>query len=191
MILVVSTQVIVPSIIRRQLAAFIKGNCESCTFGLDRVHFSIVLVSVILEGVRLSGGDPKATRVDAEAERIVALSSFRSLVSWKLHLTGIQIHAPHVLLTEGDLPLPSSRPEERHRRTYLINGMEVVNGNFIYMRVFGMGKEARKAILHVKDIQGSGGELGNTPQLQDQVVRGKAKDRLENSGGFRDGEAGH
>lgn len=132
----------------------------------------------------MAGGVPKATRVDAEAERIVAQSTFRSLVSGKLHFKGIQIHAPYVVVTEGDLPSPPPGPEEGTRRIYVIDGMQVVNGRFTYIRVFGVGKEAREAILHVKDIQGNVGMLGNTPQLRGQMVCGQAKGRLENSGEF-------
>ena len=80
-ILIISTPVIVQRVIRRQLTAFVKESCGSCTLSLDRVHLSVMPFSVILEGVRLAGGDPKTTRVDAEAERIVALSTLRSLVS--------------------------------------------------------------------------------------------------------------
>jgi hypothetical protein len=183
-ILIISTPVIVQRVIRRQLTAFVKESCGSCTLSLDRVHLSVMPFSVILEGVRLAGGDPKTTRVDAEAERIVALSTLRSLVSGKLRFEGIQIHAPYVVVTEGDLPLPPPGPEEGTRTIYVINGMQVVNGRFTYIRVFGVGKEARKAILHVKDIQGNVGKLGNTPQLRGQTVRGHAKGRLENSGEF-------
>jgi hypothetical protein len=183
-ILIISTQVVVQRVIRRQFTAFIKESCGSCTLSLDRVRLSVVPFSVILEGVRLAGGDPKTTRVDAEAERIVARSTLRSLVSGKLHFEGIEIHAPYVVVTEGDLPSPPPGPEEGTRRIYVINGMQVVNGRFTYMRVFGVGKEARRAILHVKDIQGNMGKLGNTSQLRGQVVRGQAKGRLEDSGEF-------
>lgn len=182
-VLIVSTQVIVQRVIRRQLAAFIKEGCGSCTLSLDRIHLSMPF-SLILEGVRLTGGDSKTTRVDAEAERIVARCTFRSLVSGNLHFKGIRIYAPYVVVTEGDLPSPPPGPEDGTRRIYAIEGMEVVNGRFTYMRVFGAGREARKAILHVKDIQASVGELGNTRELRDQMVRGQAKGRLENSGGF-------
>jgi len=184
MMLIISTQVILQRVIRRQFAAFIKESCGRCTLSLDRVHLSVVPFSVILEGVRLAGGDPKATRVDAEVERIVARSTFRSLVSGKLHFKGIQIRAPHVVVTEGDLPSPPPGPEEGTRGIYVIDGMQIVNGRFTYIRVFGVGKEAREAILHVKDIQGNVGMLGNTPQLRGQMVRGQAKGHLENSGEF-------
>ncbi len=182
-ILIVFTQVIAQRIIRKQLTALVKESCGSCTLGLDRVSLSMPF-SVILEGVRLSGGDSTRTRVDAEAERIIARSTFRSLLSGKLVFKGIRIHAPYVVVTEGDLPLPPSEPQGGTRRSYTIEGVELVNGRFTYMRVFGSGKEARKAPLHIKDIQGSVGKLGNTPQLRDRWARGQAKGRLENSGGF-------
>lgn len=184
LLLIICTQMIVTRAIRRQLISFFNESCGSCTLSLDRIRLSVLPFSVILEGVRLSGGDPKTTKVDAEVERIVARTSFRNLISRSLHFKGIQIHAPHIVVTEGDLPVPSSGPEEGTRRVCIIEGIDVIAGRFTYIRVFGSGKEARKAILHVKDVQASVGELGTTPQLRDRMARGQAKGRLENSGGF-------
>ena len=65
---------------------------------------------------------------------------------------GIQVHAPHVVVTEGDLPVPPSGHEEGTRRVCVIEGIDVIAGRFTYVRVFGSGKEARKAILHVTDV---------------------------------------
>jgi len=175
---------IVTRAIRRQLISAFNESCGSCTLSLDRVRLSVLPFSVILEGVRLSGGDPKTTKVDAEVDRIVAWSSFRNLISRRLHFKGLQIHTPNVVVTEGDLPVPPSGPEEGTRRACVIEGIEVAAGRFTYIRVFGSGKEARRAILHARDIQASVGELGTTPQLRDRMVRGQAKGRLESSGGF-------
>lgn len=184
LLLIICAQMIVTRAIRKQLISFFNESCGSCTLNLDRVRFSILPFSVILEGVHLSGGDPKTTKVDAEIERIVARSSFRSLISRKLYFKGIQIYAPHVVVTEGDLPLPPSGSEEGTFRSCVIEGIDVIAGRFTYIRVFGVGKGARKAILHVKDIQGNVGELGTLPQLRDRMARGQAKGRLESSGGF-------
>ena len=183
-LLMICAQMIVTRVIRKQLISFFNESCGSCILSIDRVRLSFLPFSVILEGVRLSGGDPKTTKVDAEIERIVARSSFRSLISRKLHFKGIQIHAPHVVVTEGDLPLPPSGPEEGTAMACVIEGIDVIAGRFTYIRVFGTGKEAPKAILHVKDIQGNVGELGTLPQLRDRMARGQAKGRLESSGGF-------
>ena len=183
-ILTVSSKVIVPSILRKQLVDFVKANFGRCIFEVDRVRFSVLPVSLILEGVRLSGGDPKSTGVDANADRIVVLTSLRSLISGELHFKAIQIYAPHVDVTEGDLPLPASGPGEGPRQIYVIDGIELVDGRFNYTRIFGTGQEARRAILHVRDIQGTVGKLGTTPPLREQMARGQAKGRLESSGGF-------
>ncbi len=182
--LIVSIEVIVPSMIRKQFADLVKASCGSCAFGVDRVRCSILPVSLILEGVRLSGGDPKSTGVDAKADRIIFRTSLGSLISGELHFKAIQIYTLHVDVTEGDLPLPSSRPEEGPRPIYVIDGVEVVDGRFTYTRVFGKGHEAREAILHVRNIQGTIGKLGTTPHLREQMARGQAKGRLESSGGF-------
>ncbi len=170
--------------IRRQLAAFVNGNCESCTLSLDRVRLAVLPPSIILEGVSLSGGDYETTKVDAEIERIVAPSTFRNLLSGKLNFKKIQAHGARVVVTEGDLPVPPPGPEEGTRAVCVIEGMEVTAGSFTYIRVFGSSKDARKAILHVKDIRASVGELGTTPQLREQKVHGKANGRLEDSGAF-------
>jgi hypothetical protein len=184
LLLIICTQMIVTRAVQRQLISFFNESCGSCTLSLDRVRLSVLPLSVILEGVRLSGGDPKTTKVDAEVERIVARSSFRNLIFRSLHFKGIQIQAPNVVVTEGDLPVPPSGPEEGTRRVWVIEGIEVAAGSFTYIRVFGSGKEVRRAIFHVKDIQASVGELGTTPQLRDRMARGQAKGRLESSGGF-------
>jgi hypothetical protein len=184
LLLIIGAQMTVTRAIRKQLISFFNESCGSCTLSLDRVNLSILPFSVILEGVHLSGGDPSTTKVDVEVERIVARSSFRNLLSRNLHFKDIQVRAPHVVVTEGNLPVPPSGPEEGTRRTCVIESIEVAAGRFTYIRVFGSGKEARRAILHVKDIQASVGELGTTPQMRDRMVHGLAKGRLESSGGF-------
>ena len=184
LMILITSHLVVTRAIRRQLAAFVSESCGNCTVSLDRVRLAVLPPSIILEGVRLSGGNDKTTKVDAEVERIVARGSLRNLISGELNFEGVQAHAPHVVVTEGDLPVPPSKPEEGTRMVCVIEGIEVIAGNFTYIRVFGSDKEARKAILHVKDIRASVGELGITPQLRDQKVHGQANGRLENSGGF-------
>ncbi len=184
LLLIIGVQMTVKRGIRKQLTSFFNESCGSCTLSLDRVRLGVLPPSIILEGVRLSGGNDKTTKVDAEVERIVARSSFRSLISGKWNFKRIQAHAPRVVVTEGDLPVPPSGSEEATRVPCVIEGIEVIAGRFTYIRVFGAGKGAHKAILHVKDIQARVGELGTTPQLRDQKVHGQANGRLENSGGF-------
>jgi len=182
--LVIFTRTIAPGIVRRQLVFSFRETCPDCTLDVDRVRVSLVPVSVILEGVRMSGGDPRATAVDAKADRIVGRTSLYSMVLGRLVFGGIEVHAPHVVVTEGDLPLPVSEREEGRRRIFVIDGVELIGGAFTYIRVFGTGERTRKATLRVKDIEASVGKLGTVPSLLDQTVKGKAKGRLENSGNF-------
>jgi hypothetical protein len=182
--LLIFTRTIAPGVVRRQLVSSFEETCAGCTLDIDRVRLSFVPVSVILEGVHMSAGDPKATAVDARADRIIARTSLYSMVLRRLLFRRIQVHAPHVMVTEGDLPLHSSKHEEGRRKIFVIEGVELIDGTFTYVRVFGTGERARKATLHVKDIQASVGKLGNAPSLLDQMVKGVAKGKLENSGHF-------
>jgi len=182
--LLIFTRAIAPGIVRRQLVSSFGETCAGCTLDIDRVHVSLVPVSVILEGVHMNAGDPRATAVDAKADRIIGRTSLYSMALHRLVFRGIQVHAPHVVVTEGDLPLPSSKREEVRRRIFVIEGVELIDGTFTYIRVFGTGEGTRKAALHVKDIQASVGKLGTIPSLLDQRVKGEAKGRLENSGHF-------
>ncbi len=182
--LVIFTRTIAPGIFRRQLVSSFGETCAGCTLNIDRVCISLVPVSVILEGVHISGGDPKATAVDAKADRIIGRTSLCSMVLRRLVFRGIQVHAPHVVVTEGDLPLPSSKREEGRRRFFAIEGVELIDGTFTYIRVLGTEEKTRKATLHVKDVQASVGKLGTVPSLLDQTVKAQAKGRLENSGNF-------
>lgn len=182
--LIIFTWTIAPGIVRRQLVSSFGEACAGCTLDIDRIHVSLVPVSVILEGVHISAGDPKATAVDAKADRIIGRASLYSMVLHRLVFRKIQVHAPHVVVTEGDLPLPSSKNEEGRRRIFVIEGVELIDGSFTYIRVFGIGERTRKATLHVKDVQANVGKLGTVPSLLGQKVKGEAKGRLENSGNF-------
>ncbi len=182
--LFIFTRTIAPGIVRRQLISSFGESCTGCALDIDRVHVSLVPVSVILEGVHLSAGDPMTTAVDAKANRIIGRTSLYSLALRRLVFRGIQVDAPHVVVTEGDLPLPSSKGEEGRREIFVLEDAEFIDGTFTYIRVFGTGERAHKAALHVKDIQASVGRLGTLPSLLDQRVKGEAKGRLENSGNF-------
>ncbi len=183
-LLLITAELLVTHAIRKQLISSFNGSCATCTLTLDRVHLSWLPFSIILEGVHLSGGDPKTTKVEAEIERVVARSSFRNLILKKLHFSRIQFHTPHVVVTEGDLRVPASHREKRTLRSLVIESIDLIAGKFTYRRVFGDDKEERTATLHVKEIQGNIGKLSTLRPSRDHMSRGQAKGRLENSGGF-------
>ena len=78
--LVIFTRTIAPGIVRRQLVSSFGETCAGCSLDIDRVRVSLVPVSVILEGVHMSGGDPKATAVDAKADRMIGRTSLYRMV---------------------------------------------------------------------------------------------------------------
>ncbi len=184
LIILVICRMIATRAIRTQLEAFVTESCRSCTLDLGEIRVAVLPPSIILERVRFSGGDYKTTKVDAEVQRIVARTSFGSLISRKLEFELVQVYGSHVLVTEGDLPVPPSKARERRPKSWVIRGVELSAGTFSYIRVFGSGQESRKAVLHVKDIEAKIGELGTTAELINQKVHGQANGRLEKSGGF-------
>ena len=74
-VLLIFTRTIAPGIVRRQLASSFEETSAGCTLDIDRISLSLVPVSVILEGVHMSAGDPKTTAVDARADRIIGRTS--------------------------------------------------------------------------------------------------------------------
>jgi len=69
--LVIFSRTVAPGIVRRQLVSSFGETCAGCSLDIDRVRVSLVPVSMILEGVHMSGGDSKATAVDAKADLII------------------------------------------------------------------------------------------------------------------------
>ncbi len=180
---VVATEVVAPRLIRRKVIALIEENCGSCTFTLPRVGISLLPVSVSLEAPQLVWGEPHYTRVDAQAGRILARISLLKLLRRQLYFRQVEIEAPKVVVTEGDLRFPPSEPREAappSRWTYVSQGVKLNAGKFRYVRL----RQPQNAIIRVSDIEGNVGPWGTTPDLHGQETRAHAKGRLEDSGSF-------
>ncbi len=188
LLLLVLLFTVVPRLISGKFENLVSEDCESCSVTVDRTRLSFFPFSVLLEGVHFRGWDPKATGLEADVAGVRATIAVFRLLKGEFHITKLLVDSPVVVVTEGDLKTPLSKSGasgEKRKIKFVIEAIRIKNGSFTYVRDYPEpGAETRHAALHVKDIQGTIGPVGNTPPLLERTVLAEVQGRLENSGHF-------
>ena len=179
---IILKEVIAPNIVRRRLISAVQNSCETCELSLSRVNISLMPLALSSSHVHFTGGEPNATVVHAEAERVYMPFSLFPLFKSRLRIGRIKIEQPLVKVTEGDLYASSSTEDSKAQPFDLeIEGVNVKKGSFIYIREHPGRKEAS---LGLSRINVAMGPVGSSDRLRDTYVEASADGLLEESGQF-------
>lgn len=186
--LVVGTPLFAPIFIKRALLAQVKNTCEDCSLSIDHSALNLLPFEVTFDHVRFTAGNPLITRYEAHAARIVARISPSRLFVRELILQPLRLEGLEVTITEGDLPstpTPDDGKAPPSAWTYSLDGAQISDAKFTYVRISGNGRATRRALLNLKNIQADIEGLGTIPALKAKIASAKLSGRLENSGEFR------
>ena len=173
---------VAPGLVRRRLISAVHDNCGTCELSLDRVSVSLRPPALDCSRVRFTGGEPNATVINVEAERVHLPFSVLPLLNGRLRAGRIVIERPEVKVTEGDLYASSSAKGGAARGPDLeIAGIEVKNGSFLYIREHA----GRKGGLSVSGINAALGPVGSSGSIRNEYAEANAAGLLERSGKFR------
>ena len=169
----------VPALVRRRLISAVQHGCKTCVLSLNRVQLSLAPLALSSRGVSLTWGEPGATRVNFEAERVYVPFSLLPLFKNRLRAGRIEITRPVVTLTQGELNVSSAGPARQPDLE--IEGLDVKQGSFIYLREHS----GRTGSLRISGISAAAGPAGTSARLRGAEAQLSAAGLLAESGKFR------
>jgi len=175
-------EIAVPALVRSRLISAVQDGCKTCGLSLNRVHISLVPLALSSRSVGFSWGEPGATVINFEAERVYVPFSLLPLLKKRLRAGRIEITRPVVTVTEGDLFASSACAAGSARHTDLeIEGIEVKEGSFLYH----LEHAGRTGSLKVSGISADAGPAGSSARLRGKEAEVSVDGLLAESGKFR------
>ena len=174
-------EIAAPALVRRRLISAAQDGCKTCVLSLDRVQISLLPLALSSRGVSFSRGEPGATAIRLEAERVYIPFSLLPLFKNRLRAGRIELTRPVVTVTQGDLDASPEGAAGAARHTDLeIEGIDVKYGSFIYLREH-LG---RTGSLKVSGISAAAGPAGSSARLRGKEAQVSAHGLLAESGKF-------
>lgn len=172
---------VIPHELKIRIPAAIEQVCGGCSFKIRKASVSLLPPSVTFRDLSFVAGNPQSTAFDVKVDRITARLSLLALLNHMIQIKLLQIEAPYVVITEGDLrALPSPKTNSANDWRFRIERTEFEHGTFLYNRL-NQDKQAR---LRTSAIHGNIGAVGTNAELIKAVTEGQAQGILEKSAPF-------
>lgn len=178
---IIIKEIAAPALVRRRLISAVQDGCKTCGLSLNRVQISLAPLALSSRGVSFSWGEPGATVIKLEAERVYVPFSLVPLFKNRLRAGRIEIKRPVVTVTEGDLSSSSAGKAGARHPDIEIAGIEVKQGSLVYLREH----PGRTGSLRVSGISATAGPAGSSARLRGKEAEVSAAGLLAGSGKFR------
>lgn len=173
-----SVNIFSPKIVREKIMTYVHENCASCVLDIETIRVDGFSATITLKKIKFSGGNPKATAVEAQIPKLkleFALSGFfKSIV----HVDEISVDHPEIKIIEGDLKARSKKSKEEKTIEFLVDEIELDNGTFTYVREHN----GKLAPIHVTNIDIEVDKFGSTKEMRDKPIEGEVTALLEETG---------
>jgi len=176
---------VLPGVLKHKILEGVRESCPDCVAYFQKVDISLAHPGLLVfHDVRFTAGQGGRSLVEARAKELsvdisFSKSSLLGSSQHRLEIQNVSGEGVEVIYADGDAPEEKKlSPESSDKMLFAIHETKMNDALFRYVHT----KKKVTSILHIHDIDGTLGLVGNTPEALDTVSTARLTGQIEKSG---------